>query len=121
MLIISNQAHTILITMKNIFTLFVITIIVPLYVNAHEDREQSAFNLPAHQNLAEQVLAEHAEEITDSEETVADEETAEQGAEIEEQECLTICDEWRRECNINPRTGARKCRRMCKSLVEECF
>lgn len=112
MLIINNQAHTILIMMKNIFILFIVTIIAPLYVAAYGDSAQSA--LPAHQDL-DQSLTEYSDEI------VTDQETTEQKSEVKEQECLTICNEWQRECNINPRTGARKCRRMCKSLVEECF
>jgi len=38
-----------------------------------------------------------------------------------EKQCVTVCDEWGKNCIINPRTGTRKCRRMCKSFGKECF
>ncbi|MCH8021979.1 hypothetical protein IH785_19330 [candidate division KSB1 bacterium] len=38
-----------------------------------------------------------------------------------EKQCVTVCDEWGKNCVINPRTGTRKCRRMCKSFGKECF
>jgi hypothetical protein len=39
----------------------------------------------------------------------------------EEKKCMTICDKWGQDCIINPSTGSRKCRRVCKSFTEECF
>ena len=41
--------------------------------------------------------------------------------EAENKKCLTICDQWGKDCIINPSTGSRKCRRVCKSFTEECF
>ena len=38
-----------------------------------------------------------------------------------EKKCVTVCDEWGRDCIVNPRTGARKCRRMCKAFAQECI
>jgi len=38
-----------------------------------------------------------------------------------EKQCVTVCDEWGNDCIINPSTGTRKCRRMCKSFGKECF
>lgn len=35
-------------------------------------------------------------------------------------ECLIICERWERDCISNPRTGSRKCRKVCKSLTREC-
>ncbi len=39
----------------------------------------------------------------------------------EEKKCLTVCDKWGEDCILNPRTGSRNCRRVCKSFAEECF
>lgn len=39
----------------------------------------------------------------------------------EEKKCMTICDKWGEDCIVNPSTGSRKCRRVCKSFTEECF
>ncbi len=39
----------------------------------------------------------------------------------DDKKCLTVCDRWGEDCLINPRTGSRKCRRVCKSFTEECF
>ena len=39
----------------------------------------------------------------------------------DEKKCMTICDKWGEDCIISPRTGGRKCRRVCKSFAEECF
>lgn len=39
----------------------------------------------------------------------------------EEKKCVTVCDRWGEDCILNPRTGSRKCRRVCKSFAEECF
>lgn len=39
----------------------------------------------------------------------------------EQKKCLMVCERWGQDCIINPQTGSRKCRRMCKSLTEECF
>ncbi len=39
----------------------------------------------------------------------------------EERNCVTVCDNWGRDCIINPVTGQRKCRRMCKSFGQECI
>ena len=39
----------------------------------------------------------------------------------EDRKCMTVCDEWGKNCIINPRTGGRKCRRVCKSFVKGCF
>lgn len=39
----------------------------------------------------------------------------------EEEQCVTVCDEWGKDCIINPKTGVRKCRRMCKSFGRECI
>lgn len=36
------------------------------------------------------------------------------------QQCVTLCDQWERECLVNSTTGVRKCRRVCKALVREC-
>ena len=38
-----------------------------------------------------------------------------------EKQCVTVCYKWGKDCIINPRTGARKCRRMCKSFGKECI
>ena len=34
--------------------------------------------------------------------------------------CVSVCNEWGKDCIISPRTGTRKCRRMCKSFGKEC-
>jgi hypothetical protein len=39
----------------------------------------------------------------------------------DEKKCMTVCDQWGQDCIVNPRTGNRKCRRVCKSFTEECF
>ena len=39
----------------------------------------------------------------------------------EEKKCMTVCERWGEDCIINPRTGSRNCRRVCKSFAEECF
>ena len=39
----------------------------------------------------------------------------------EEKKCITVCEQWGEDCIINPRTGSRNCRRVCKSFTEECF
>ena len=39
----------------------------------------------------------------------------------EKKKCLNICKKWGENCIINPRTGARDCRRTCKEFGEECF
>ncbi len=39
----------------------------------------------------------------------------------DEKKCLTVCDKWGEDCILNPRTGSRNCRRVCKSFAEECF
>ncbi len=38
-----------------------------------------------------------------------------------EKKCLTVCEKWGEACTINPRTGNRRCRRVCKQLGKECF
>ncbi len=38
-----------------------------------------------------------------------------------EKKCVTVCDEWGKDCIINPSTGVRKCRRMCKAFGQECI
>ena len=38
-----------------------------------------------------------------------------------EKQCVTVCDTWGENCVINPRTGTRKCRRICKSFGKECI
>jgi len=38
-----------------------------------------------------------------------------------EKQCVTVCDEWGKDCIINPKTGTRECRRMCKSFGKECI
>ena len=38
-----------------------------------------------------------------------------------EKKCITICQKWGEACSINPRTGNRKCRRVCKQLGKECI
>ena len=40
---------------------------------------------------------------------------------VDDKKCLTVCDQWGKDCIINPSTGSRKCRRVCKSFTEECF
>ena len=39
----------------------------------------------------------------------------------DEKKCVTVCDQWGQDCIVNPKTGSRKCRRVCKSFTEECF
>ena len=39
----------------------------------------------------------------------------------EDKKCVTVCDRWGEDCILNPRTGSRNCRRVCKSFAEECF
>ena len=39
----------------------------------------------------------------------------------EEKKCVTVCDKWGEDCILNPSTGSRKCRRVCKSFAEQCF
>ncbi|MBL1143164.1 MAG: hypothetical protein HND53_14180 [Proteobacteria bacterium] len=39
----------------------------------------------------------------------------------EEKKCVMVCDKWGEDCILNPRTGSRNCRRVCKSFAEECF
>ena len=41
----------------------------------------------------------------------------------EEKKCITVCNEWGEDCIINPsrNSGARKCRRVCKSFADRCF
>ena len=39
----------------------------------------------------------------------------------EEKKCLTVCDRWGEDCILNPSTGSRKCRRVCKSFAEQWF
>lgn len=41
--------------------------------------------------------------------------------ETKEKQCLTVCERWGEDCIINSRTGGRNCRRVCKSLAEQCF
>lgn len=41
--------------------------------------------------------------------------------ETKEKQCLTVCERWGEDCIINSRTGNRNCRRVCKSLAEQCF
>lgn len=38
-----------------------------------------------------------------------------------DKKCLTVCKKWGEDCIINPRTGARNCRRTCKDFGQECF
>ena len=46
-----------------------------------------------------------------------------QGKTAKEKKCITVCNEWGEDCIINPssNSGARKCRRVCKSLADKCF
>lgn len=39
----------------------------------------------------------------------------------EDKKCVTVCDRWGEDCILNPSTGSRKCRRVCKSFAEQCF
>jgi len=39
----------------------------------------------------------------------------------EDKKCMTVCDRWGEDCILNPSTGNRKCRRVCKSFAEQCF
>ena len=39
----------------------------------------------------------------------------------EDKKCYTVCDRWGEDCILNPSTGSRKCRRVCKSFAEQCF
>jgi len=41
----------------------------------------------------------------------------------EEKKCITVCNQWGEDCIINPssNSGARKCRRVCKSFADRCF
>jgi len=41
--------------------------------------------------------------------------------EAKEKQCVTVCDTWGENCVINPRTGTRKCRRICKAFGKECI
>ncbi|MCG8449692.1 MAG: hypothetical protein MI725_08940 [Pirellulales bacterium] len=47
-----------------------------------------------------------------------DESSAEPDA---KKKCMMVCERWGEDCVINPRTGVRKCRRVCKKLTQECF
>jgi hypothetical protein len=38
-----------------------------------------------------------------------------------EKKCLTVCEKWGEACSMNPRTGSRRCRRVCKQLGKECI
>ena len=39
----------------------------------------------------------------------------------DKKQCLNVCKKWGQDCIINPRTGARNCRRTCKEFGVECF
>ena len=39
----------------------------------------------------------------------------------EAKQCLLVCERWGEDCIINSRTGGRNCRKVCKSLAEQCF
>ena len=39
----------------------------------------------------------------------------------EAKQCLMVCERWGEDCIINSRTGGRNCRKICKSLAEQCF
>lgn len=39
----------------------------------------------------------------------------------EAKQCLMVCERWGEDCIINSRTGGRNCRKVCKSLAEQCF
>ena len=39
----------------------------------------------------------------------------------ENKQCLNVCKKWGENCMVNPRTGARECRRTCKEFGVECF
>lgn len=39
----------------------------------------------------------------------------------DKKQCLNVCKKWGEDCIINPRTGARNCRRTCKEFGVECF
>ncbi len=67
--------------------------------------------------LAETGKQESAKEPGDVLESLDKAEASEQA----EKKCMTVCEKWGEDCVINPRTGARKCRRMCKKLAQECF
>ena len=41
--------------------------------------------------------------------------------EAEAKQCLMVCERWGEDCIINSRTGGRNCRKVCKSLAEQCF
>ena len=41
--------------------------------------------------------------------------------EAEAKQCLLVCERWGEDCIINSRTGGRNCRKVCKSLAEQCF
>ena len=38
-----------------------------------------------------------------------------------DKKCMTVCDQWGKNCIVNPKTGSRKCRRVCKSYARGCF
>ena len=42
-------------------------------------------------------------------------------SEKSEKKCMTVCEKWGEACSINPRTGNRRCRRVCKQLGKECI
>lgn len=46
-----------------------------------------------------------------------------QNKKAEDKKCITVCEQWGEDCIINPsrNSGARKCRRVCKSFAETCF
>lgn len=39
----------------------------------------------------------------------------------DKKQCLNVCKKWGEDCIVNPRTGARNCRRTCKEFGVECF
>ena len=66
------------------------------------------------------LLLADAEEATGEQEILKSLDEAEKD-DASKKKCMTVCEKWGEDCVINPRTGARKCRKMCKKLAQECF
>ena len=46
---------------------------------------------------------------------------AQMDEQVETKRCVVVCEQWGKNCIINPVTGRQRCRRVCKSLGEECW
>ena len=50
-----------------------------------------------------------------------EQEEAQVNEQVESKQCVMVCDKWGKDCIINPVTGRQRCKRVCKSLGEECW